>query len=420
MTRISPLIQLIEKGDIYPIETANLRDCYNRLYREILLRAEEAFGSGGSDAGSRVLLERYRMEIQALRGQLESQTKAQTEKELKLEKQQLEKEAQARHEEQMLEMQLARTALKERIEHLNRLILCSKSTGVNSQNSSSALGRLSRMSVNESSSRSLRSSASQSTLSAYGHSSIRPISFLSVNSNELSPNLPFSSGSFGNEDEEDTMGEFADGKASAQRQIAALQADLGDKNRYISTLERRLLQARRSSHSRISIGIKPGTSTSESVDTMALLREKDMEINELRQQLDDKDRMLAALRSAARHRDLAHLTPDPNSVDGRDKAGYMDPRDCTSSSAIDSPPEVFSPAQGGETHDRRKSMDEVSRILDEMIQDRVESGQLVKGSHGSVRVAAESRRASNLMTGVPGLNSGHTTAGNAVKESYPT
>ncbi len=38
---------------------------------------------------------------------------------------------------------------------------------------------------------------------------------------------------------------------------------------------------------------------------MSVLREKDMEINELRIQLDDKDRMLAALRSAARHRDLA-------------------------------------------------------------------------------------------------------------------
>lgn len=128
-------------------------------------RAEEAFGGGGGDAGSRVLLERYRMEIQALRGQLESQTKVQAEKEMKLEEQKLEQEAHERHEEQMLEMQLARTALKERIEHLNRLILCSKSTGVNTQGTISALGRLSRMSsILDPGSRSLRSSVSQSTL----------------------------------------------------------------------------------------------------------------------------------------------------------------------------------------------------------------------------------------------------------------
>ena len=48
----------------------------------------------------------------------------------------------------------------------------------------------------------------------------------------------------------------------------------------------------------------------------------------------------------------------------------------------------------------------MSRMLDEMIQDRVESGQIVKGSRGSVRVAAaESRRTSALVNGaVPGLN----------------
>ncbi|KAL5047485.1 hypothetical protein BDW71DRAFT_196890 [Aspergillus fruticulosus] len=334
-------------------------------------RAEEAFGGGGSDAGSRVLLERYRIEIQALRCQLENQTKVQAEKELKLEEQKLEQEAQERHEEQMLEMQLARTALKERIEHLNRLILSSKSTGVNSQGAISALGRLSRLSSVDPGSRSLRSSVSQSTLGT----SMRPVSFLSVNSQEFH---------LGNEDE-DMIGEFADGNASAQRQIAALQADLADKNRYIATLERRLLQARRSSHSRMSLGIKAGSS-SENPDLVAQIREKDMEINELRLQLDDKDRMLTALRSAARHRDLAQLTLDGQSL----------PKE-TSSPDRESPQMPQAPDPGT----KRKSMDEVSRILDEMIQDRVESGHLVKGARGSVRVAHESRRASesNQATG---------------------
>ncbi|KAE8133145.1 kinesin motor domain-containing protein [Aspergillus pseudotamarii] len=377
-------------------------------------RAEEALGSGSSDAGSRVLLERYRMEIQALRSQLESQTKAQAEKELKLEEQQLEKEAQARHEEQMLEMQLARTALKERIEHLNRLILCSKSTGVNSQGAMSTLGRLSRMSAAESVARSLRSSVSQSTLGAYGTSSVRPASFLSVNSNEA---LPFSSGSFGNDEEEDIVGEFADGKASAQRQIIALQADLSDKNRYISTLERRLLQARRSSHSRMSIGVKAGSATSESPDMAALLREKDMEINELRQQLDDKDRMLAALRSAARHRDLAHLATD---TDLKDKGEYRsaDP-DVSDSLASDHMASIPPPHKEDELNDRKNMDDEMSRILNEMIQDRVDSGHLIKGSHGSVRIATESRRPSDTTTPVQSLTPSSTIHDNIDHDFQP-
>jgi centromeric protein E len=366
-------------------------------------RAEEAFGGGGGDAGSRVLLERYRMEIQALRGQLESQTKVQAEKEMKLEEQKLEQEAHERHEEQMLEMQLARTALKERIEHLNRLILCSKSTGVNTQGTISALGRLSRMSsILDPGSRSLRSSVSQSTLGGvYGHSSMRPVSFLSVNSQDM--NLPL-----GNEDDEDMMGEFADGKASAQRQISALQADLNDKNRYIATLERRLLQARRSSHSRMSMGIKSGGSQDNS-ELMAQLREKDMEINELRLQLDDKDRMLTALRSAARHRDLAQLsidtqTPTPTQTPAPPTQIPAQTQQSAGNASPAAAPKVSACPAEIETAGKRRSMDEVSRILDEMIQDRVESGHLIKGSRGSVRVAPESRRTSESNPTIPGLS----------------
>src|SRR6201999_2135087 len=79
--------------------------------------------------------------------QLEGQAKEKNDEE----EEKREKEAEQRHEEQMLEMQLARTALKERIEHLNRLILSSKSTGVNASGSDSSLGmhpRLSTMTPN--------------------------------------------------------------------------------------------------------------------------------------------------------------------------------------------------------------------------------------------------------------------------------
>lgn len=365
-------------------------------------RAEEALGGGGGDSGSRVLLERYRVEIQALRSQLDSHTQAQAENESKFDDEQFEKEAQARHEEQMLEMQLARTALKERIEHLNRLILCSKSTGVNSQGSFSALGRFSRLSTNESS-RSLRSSVSQSTLGAYAHSSIRPTSFMSFNS-DFSPSMVLPNGSIGNDEDDDTMGEFADGKASSQRQVAALQADLSDKNRYISTLERRLLQARRSSHSRMSAGMKTANTATDNPDMTAVIREKDMEINELRSQLDDKDRMLAALRSAARHRDLARVAADTPPSEVKDKSEGGTPNVETNGDPI-TPIASNGPVNETDKEQKRKSMDEVSQMLDEMIQDRVASGHIIKGSRGSVRVATESRRASASTTEVPGLHS---------------
>lgn len=406
-------VQLVAGINAHSGETLNTLKFAARAKNSIVShakKAEEAYGSGGGDAGSRVLLERYRVEIQALRGQLDTQAKAQAEKELKWDEQQFEKEAQARHEEQVLEMQLARTALKERIEHLNRLILSSKSTGVNSHGSfSSAFGRHSRMSATDSGTRSLRSSASQSTLGV-AHS-IRPISIMSVNSNDPSGTTPYGNGSFSNEDDED-MGEFGDGKASLQRQVTALQADLSDKNRYISTLERRLLQARRSSHSRMSVGVKsnaPSTSTiSEHPDMMALLREKDMEINELRIQLDDKDRMLAALRSAARHRDLAAVTGDSQSPELNVKvdssaSGPSSPQLQAPGELSDkntSPSRLAAPGKVGEREeDRRKNMDEVSRMLDEMIQGRVESGHLERNSLGNSKrvstLSSDSRRGSS-------------------------
>lgn len=360
-------------------------------------KAEEAYGGGGGDSGSRVLLERYRMEIQALRGQLDNQAKFQAEKELKWDEQQYEKEAQARHEEQVLEMQLARTALKERIEHLNRLILSSKSTGVNNHNSLSAFGRISRMSTTESGTRSLRSSASQSTLGA-GHSSIRPASLMSVNSCEPASATHYPSGSFGHEDEDD-LGEYGDGKASLQRQVTALQADLGDKNRYISTLERRLLQARRSSHSRISVGGAKPTNAAiaehpADASVSALLAEKDVEINELRLQLDDKDRMLAALRSAARHRDMAAVANDAHSPEIKSASVAGDSPAMNGFEKVDSPVKHHSLDRGG-NGDAGKNMDEVSRMLEEMIQGRGEG-------YDRKSIASDSRRVSSAQ--VAGLN----------------
>ncbi|KAG7007108.1 kinesin-related protein 11 [Physcia stellaris] len=334
---------------------------------------------------SKVLLERYRMEILNLRSQLEAQGKSTIDKDDK----HLEKQAQQRHEEQMLEMQLARTALKERIEHLNRLILSSKSTGVNSKGQFSSLGRPPRLdtSNNRDTSKILRS----------------PNSACSPNGNQADQSP---SSSFEHEgDEDDSLGEFGDGTATSKAHIRALQADLADKNRYISTLEKRLLQARRSSQTRTSLAFTSSAlSPSGLGDEQGVwqqLQERDAEVADLRAQLDDKDRMVNALRSAARKRDIADFGSEPVSPEaGKESQHRVNPSNESygSSGAFPfSPVELLSPQKEKET--KRKSIDEMSKILDEMIQDRVESGQLVKSNKGSVRATHE--RSNGSLSTVP-------------------
>ena len=372
-------------------------------------KAEEALGAGG-DGGARVLLERYRMEILELRGQLEGQARAKDDDEEK----EREKEAEQRHEEQMLEMQLARTALKERIEHLNRLILSSKSTGVNASGSYSSLSmhpRLSTMTSNgHLASGSARSSLAPSTT---GRNSLERTA--SVGSVSTIGQLPgaqrrssdrLSGGEHGSLEDEDSLGEFGDGTASLAAQNRALQADLADKTRYCQTLEKRLLQARRSSHSRTSVGFsgpnKGGIMVGEDHGVATLLKEKDAEIADLRARLDDKDRMLSALRSAARSRDTADKDPRASQTLVMLENGPLTPASARASQLLENGP--ISPVLAAgplgllspKTRKRTKSVDEMSKMLDEMIQDRVESGQLVKGVRGSVRLASERKREAQL------------------------
>lgn len=387
-------------------------------------KAEEALGSG-PDAGSRVLLERYRMEIQSLRNELDSQKRAQEgreEKPFDLEEKQFEREAEQRREEQMLEMQLARTALNDRIEHLNRLILSSKSSGVNTNGKLSSMDVHRTLTTDYSSTKSLRSlrpSASQTTLEGATPSLHRTISAGSTitAAGKGSDELYSPVSSLGNE--EDSAGEFADGTATSKAHIRALQADLADKHRYISTLEKRLLQARRSSHSKSSvlgspISQKKHSTVEEHASTAELLREKDAEIADLRARLDDKDRMVNALRSAARHRDTADFVSEPLSPEIRQDShrrsdGSKDSGGSGNSgdngglfgSPI-SPVQLLSPTgpiipqkeqqKEREKEMKRKSIDEMTKILDSMINDRVQTGGLVLGANGVVRPLQERRK----------------------------
>jgi centromeric protein E len=286
-------------------------------------RAEEALGAGG-DGGARVLLERYRMEIQDLRSQLDNQNKNKNKEFEEVDEKEREKE-EARREEQMLEMQLARTALKERIEHLNRLILSSKSQGVNTSGSYSSLSmhpRLSGIATASHTSLSARSSFTPSLAPSDRRSLARTASIGSISTINQSrhPHM-YTESTYA---EEEDIGEFGDGTASLHAQNRALLSDLTDKNRYIATLEKRLLRARRSSTSRNSLPFSPTVQSGkgpvlfgEDSSAAQALREKDEEIRELRARLEDKDRMLSALRSATRNRDTAEATSSISTLDSR-------------------------------------------------------------------------------------------------------
>lgn len=421
-------------------------------------RAEEAMGT----AGDGVLLARLRSEIRELKSQLEAQKKEQEIKVAEEDREEADLADRQRHEEQILEMHLARTALTRRMEDLKRLIIDSKSSGVNSGGKFSSLGMQAPHSAHqksESSSRTLRSvrsSASHSTLGTATPSLSREIS---VRSGATIPEKvaddsqpsPMSSPDIDEEDDD----AFGDGMATSDARIRALQSDLADKTRYIATLEKRLLQARRSSQSRTSLLISPrGMNTLEEdpTDNDERLKEKDAEIAELRSRLEDKDRMINALRSAARNRDNADLaspshtsptsstrtgktdgdasTPVPSippppapqyqlhqSKSSNEKSGSLASSSTAQRKHPTSPPlsinttnkppvgpvQLLSPIavardlSGGGANDKdlkRKSIDEMTKILDGMISDRVQTGSLVVGANGIIKPAHERREES--------------------------
>ena len=330
-------------------------------------KADESLGAGG-DAGSRALLDRYRLEIQELKRQLEEgkkkEAKDEGEDEFRRDREEekvREQQDKQRHEEQMLEMQLARTALKERIEHLNRLILSSKSLGVNNGRaySSLSLQRASTFShVSDFRPMSVRSSASHATLEV-PRASIQSFP-LPVEGSE----------------EDDSVGENGDGLASQGVQIQALQADLADRNRYIATLEKRLLQARRSSHSRVSISLNSKHGDSEDGGLLAVIAERDSEISTLRAQLEDKERMITALTAARKRNESAHDVGSDGSPGSRRTSSYqrsegssinvLHAKGPTSPISPNAPPLAPAPSNPG------KNIEEMTRMLDEMITGRVD------------------------------------------------
>ncbi|PVI02611.1 kinesin-domain-containing protein [Periconia macrospinosa] len=344
-------------------------------------KADESMGAGG-DAGSRALLDRYRLEIQELRKQLDDQNKSKEKPDAQIAREEIERdeeeekarevEEKQRHEEQMLEMQLARTALKERIEHLNRLILSSKSLGVNNGRSFSSMSLQRGGSVMSMSNAgdmrpvSVRSSGSHATLEVPAqrgsHSTLSPIH---IDGSE----------------EEDSLGDNGDGTATQSAQIVALQSDLADRNRYIATLEKRLLQARRSSHSRVSMSLSQKVAESEDGGISAAIAEKDAEISSLRAQLEDKERMISALTSARKKGEAAQdIGSDGSPGSRRTSRQHSEgstPNTVTTGKTTASPttisPLKISSQKAIYTPKTQRNIADMTRMLDELISKQVDS-----------------------------------------------
>ncbi|KAI4731837.1 kinesin-domain-containing protein [Aureobasidium sp. EXF-10728] len=462
-------------------ETLNTLKFASRAKNNLVSHAKrnESNPADGADPRSRALLDRYKLEIIDLRAQLDEQSKikneAETAEKAEVEEErwrERERESAERHEEQMLEMQLARTALKERIAHLNRLILSSKSLGVNSgrfSNASSSMPILQRTSTHSTlerpKSRRPGSSGSQTTSSRIQSGStiagMLPIARTSQ--------IELASASEDENDDEDMAADedtLDPGSATSARRISALQADLADKDRYIATLEKRLLQTRNNSYSKASSARSPLQSRVPSRDgqnTDAIVKEKDQEIERLRQKLEDQTRMVSALRNAARKRDML----DTSGALSQHPAFRSSPTTSLEKGEQRTPfrsmsrPELFRSASGptsavpqisppsspppgvqnfsrlskhpaslvpndteeGDAHGtngspkepainnvargvtsasnvpgNRRTVDEMTKLLDEMIQDKVNTGHVIRGDRGSLRVKRDTvmSRAGNV------------------------
>ena len=186
----------------------------------------------------------------------------------------------------------------------------------------------------------------------------------------------------------------------------------------------------------------------------ATVRERDREIEELRAKLDDQMRMVTALRSSARKRDMLEKRKSPLSDDtarpptangatvlsradsqasirsarppmssghrsnpstaSRSSTGVINfSKTPLSPMAILTTPDSSAAADVNKESEarpvkksRRKSVDEMTMLLDQMIQERVESGQVVHGERGSLRVKRDTVMEKDVETGAENVE-GH-------------
>ena len=283
------------------VETLNTLKFAARARNNIVSHAKKAQeGQNANDPASRALLEMYRSEILDLRKQLDAQKKESQKSREEEEEKEQEAVAEARHEEHMLEMQLMRTSIKEKIQHLNDLVISSQSSGVNAKQS--GYGRKSQRLSSDSTVASIYSRRSSRT---------RQSSTSTLGRGDGDDTYPIGRATSAGEELYDEDSRYAsergvddDEKIALQGQVRQLQAQLNEKDSHIATLEERVTRARKASRSR------GRTKSSELLRDTAkgwetVVQEKDAEISELREKLEDKDRMVSALRNMAKKREAA-------------------------------------------------------------------------------------------------------------------
>ena len=219
-------------------------------------------------------------------------------------------------------------------------------------------------------------------------------------------------------EEEDSLGDNGDGTASQGAQIVALQSDLADRNRYIATLEKRLLQARRSSHSRVSMSLSQKVVESEDGGLSSAMAEKDAEISSLRAQLEDKERMISALTSARKKGEAAQEIGSEGSPGSRRTSRQHSegsPSNTVSTGKTTASPTQISPLKFPSqkvmhTPRTQRNIADMTRMLDELISkqvDSVKNASLEGPRRGSLDRELRREGATGIRRGsLPGESSG--------------
>lgn len=345
-------------------ETLNTLKFASRAKNNIISRAKrnESLLARVGDAEGRALLDKYRLEILDLKQQLSAQTiadDAQTRQQKSQSWRERQRESIERHEAQMMELELARIALKERIGHLNQLVLSSRTMGSEKRDSDASYTWMASDGIGIAHGSPTPSrDASVDSLHLYAG---RRSSSAARNSGSIASGTLYASSLADRSqtlfevphEDDDLNRALADG---ADHQLRSLQTELSDKTLYIMTLEKRLLQAK----------CGPGSGRRRSDDShdnqQDLLEAKDRQLASLRLELEEQKRANRGLRVAA-----SLETPD-DKVDSILAGPRSRPGLVGQSQNFSRPAPMHMANTALNTPRQNSSVEDVTKLLDEMLQ----------------------------------------------------
>jgi centromeric protein E len=134
---------------------------------------------------------------------------------------------------------------------------------------------------------------------------------------------------------------------------------------------------------------------SEDGGLTATIAEKDAEISSLRAQLEDKERMIAALTSARRKNEAAQELGSDGSPASR-RTSQQRSEGINGSVLPKGSPATSSPRTFSLSSNSERRMDDVTRMLDEMILKQVDSAERIRRSSlpGNASASSGTRRSS--------------------------